>query len=249
MLSSSVVSNRKPSCGTITIRARSEPNRTSRRSTPSTSTRPSVGSISRVSSLANVVLPRAGLADDGDPGLRRRSRRRRRAARAGRRVGERHVLEAHVDRARAAARRRPRPGRRRRPAVSSTPSTRRQPATAFCASLSTSVPTWTGPTNSVTRNRNATSWPSVMSPSIAEQHADHDDRRRSRARRSTSPVENVSATIFCARVAACRCALDRGVDALGGAVLDAVRADDRRADDRLGRPRRASRRPARGPAL
>ncbi len=41
---------------------------------------------------------------------------------------------------------------------------RRQPATAFCASFSTSVAVCSGETNSVTRNRNATSSPCVMSP-------------------------------------------------------------------------------------
>lgn len=57
MLSSRVPSNRKPSCGTMTIRSRSEEKRTVRRSAPSTVTRPETGSISRVSSLAKVVLP------------------------------------------------------------------------------------------------------------------------------------------------------------------------------------------------
>ena len=56
-LARSVASKRKPSCGTSTTRSRSEANGTSRRSTPSSRTAPSVGSISRVSSLASVVLP------------------------------------------------------------------------------------------------------------------------------------------------------------------------------------------------
>lgn len=57
MLSSSVESNRNPSCGTMTIRSRSEEKLTVRRSVPSTRIRPEVGSMSRVSSLAKVVLP------------------------------------------------------------------------------------------------------------------------------------------------------------------------------------------------
>ena len=61
-LSATVASNRNPSCGTITTRERSEAKATSSSGTqpaasdPS-STRPSTGSISRVTSLANVVLP------------------------------------------------------------------------------------------------------------------------------------------------------------------------------------------------
>ena len=51
-----VASNRNPSCGTITTRSAAR--RTDlRASTPSSSTAPDVGSISRVSSLAKVVLP------------------------------------------------------------------------------------------------------------------------------------------------------------------------------------------------
>jgi hypothetical protein len=61
-LSATVASNRKPSWGTITTRARSDAKATSSSGTqpdasePS-STRPAVGSISRVTSFANVVLP------------------------------------------------------------------------------------------------------------------------------------------------------------------------------------------------
>ena len=51
------MSNRKGSCGTITMVERSEAIRTSRRSTPATRTAPEVGSASRVSSLASVDLP------------------------------------------------------------------------------------------------------------------------------------------------------------------------------------------------
>ena len=42
------------------------------------------------------------------------------------------------------------------------PITRRQPAMAFCASVSTWVPICTGPTNSVTRNAKASTLPAVI---------------------------------------------------------------------------------------
>ena len=154
--SATVASNRNPSCGTITTRARSDANRTSVSGTPASSTSPAVGSISRVSSLAKVVLPlpvspttatrvRAGdgsphrSAPPGRPGRRTRRRRSRTSTGPGGSVPAR------------------RPGRRRPARVSSTSSTRRQPATAFCASLSTSVAICTGWMNSATRNRNAVS--------------------------------------------------------------------------------------------
>ena len=56
-LSAIVVSNRKPSCGTIRIARRRESGSTSRRSRSPMRTSPSVGSASRHRSLANVVLP------------------------------------------------------------------------------------------------------------------------------------------------------------------------------------------------
>ena len=43
------------------------------------------------------------------------------------------------------------------------PITRRQPAMAFWASVSTWVPIWTGPTNSVTKNAKPITCPEVMS--------------------------------------------------------------------------------------
>ena len=52
--------------------------------TPDSGTSPRVGSISRVSSFANVVLPLPGLADHRHPGPRRDRERRRRRARSGR---------------------------------------------------------------------------------------------------------------------------------------------------------------------
>ena len=48
--------------------------------------------------------------------------------------------------------------------VSSSPITRRQDATAFCASVSTWVAIWTGPTTSDTRNANATTVPMLICP-------------------------------------------------------------------------------------
>ena len=44
------------------------------------------------------------------------------------------------------------------------PITRRQPAIAFWASVSTCVPIWTGPTNSETRKAKASTLPEVISP-------------------------------------------------------------------------------------
>ena len=55
-------------------------------------------------------------------------------------------------------------GSRTSGSVSITSSTRRKPASAFCASLRTSLAVCTGATNSVTRNRNATSVPAEISP-------------------------------------------------------------------------------------
>ena len=52
-----VSSKRNPSCGTSTTERRNDVCAIRRTSTPSSSTAPSTGSISRVSSLAKVVLP------------------------------------------------------------------------------------------------------------------------------------------------------------------------------------------------
>ena len=139
--------------------------------------RRAVGSISRVSSLANVVLPlpvspttatrvRAAIVQV-DVGEHRRARpdsAKRDAGRTGRR-----------QRPGAAGRRPSSPGSATSGSMSSTSSTRRQPAIAFCASLSTSVAICTGWMNSVTRNRNAVSC------------ADASGRRRRRAARRRPP--------------------------------------------------------------
>ena len=54
--------------------------------------------------------------------------------------------------------------------------TRRQPAKAFCASVSTWVPICTGPTKSVTRKAKASTVAGgQLSRPTAEQHADDDD--------------------------------------------------------------------------
>jgi hypothetical protein len=68
--------------GTMRIATLRTRMRSSRRSTPSTSIRPIAGSASRVSSLANVDLPLAGLADDRECATRPAPRRRCHAARA-----------------------------------------------------------------------------------------------------------------------------------------------------------------------
>ena len=88
--------------------------------------------------------------------------------------------------------------------VSSTPSTRRQPATAFCASLSTSVPICTGPTKRVTKNRKASSSPSVSPPPIPICTPTTTTAALA-SPATTSPEENVSATSAWARVAVARC--------------------------------------------
>lgn len=89
--------------------------------------------------------------------------------------------------------------------VSRTPRTRRQPATAFCASLSTSVAICRGETNSVIRNRKAIRRPAVISPPMP-----------SRTPSSTTPAMatdatisvsgNTVATIRCVRACAARLA-------------------------------------------
>ena len=114
-------------------------------------------------------------------------RGRRRAARRGR--PGRRTRRGRTGRrsARGAARRRRSPGSATSAGVSRTPSTRRQPGDAFCSSLSTSVPICTGPVNSWTRNRKASSSPRVSLPVDPEPRADDDDggdgRGRRRARR------------------------------------------------------------------
>jgi hypothetical protein len=77
---------------------RSDANDTSSSGTPASSTRPRLGSISRVSSFANVVF-RCRLADDGHPAARRELEGDvvQHLRPAG--VGERDALEAHADRA------------------------------------------------------------------------------------------------------------------------------------------------------
>jgi hypothetical protein len=49
------------------------------------------------------------------------------------------------------------------------PSTRRQPAIAFCASVRIWVPNWTGPTNNVTRNAKASTSPAEIWPAKPSQ--------------------------------------------------------------------------------
>ena len=82
--------------------------------------------------------------------------------------------------------------------------TRRQPAIAFCASVSTWVPICTGPTNSVTRNANASTSPARDLAVDAEQHADDQHagvrpgrprRRRARTRPRSSPCALVLASL------------------------------------------------------
>ena len=108
-------------------------------SPPRTDRGPPAGSISRVSSLANVVLPEPGLADDGDALTRRQHRdvdvRRAPWGRPGRRTS-RASNRAPSDRRSGSATRRRRRGRRRRPGCRAGRCTRRHDAIAFCASVS-----------------------------------------------------------------------------------------------------------------
>ena len=67
----------------------------------------------------------------------------------------------------------------------------------------------------------------------AEQHADHDDRRVGQGG-DDSPLTKTAAITFCALTCARVLPVDRGVDARGRPVADAVRADGRGADDGLG---------------
>ena len=216
-----------------TIRDRSDANDSSRRSTPSTRTRPSTGSISRVSSFANVVLP-----EPVSPTTATRDRGRERqvdvaqhrSGRPGRRTTT--CVEPHVDRAaRQGAAGVARVGDVG--GVSRTPRTRRQPATAFCASLSTSVPICTGPTNSCTRKRKASSSPRVSCAVDAEQDADHDDAGVGQAGDDLAGRERQGDQRLGPRRGR-PVPVDRAVDAPAGALLDAVRPDGRRADDGLG---------------
>ncbi|CNG49517.1 Uncharacterised protein [Mycobacterium tuberculosis] len=87
--------------------------------------------------------------------------------------------------------------------MSSTPSTRRQPAIAFCAWLNTSVAVCIGLTNSVTRNRNAISFPADTSPAMPRSVPAMTTAAVASAATS-SLTGNVSATIAWARVCASR---------------------------------------------
>ena len=86
--------------------------------------------------------------------------------------------------------------------MSRMPITRRQPAIAFCASVSTWVPIWTGPTNRVTRNAKASTSPEVMSPASAEPDADDQHAGVGQARPRPRRGENENAVSPWARVAA-----------------------------------------------
>ncbi len=171
--SPTVASNRKPSCGTITTRGAAS--RTGPRAAAPRTAAPSPAR--RVhqpgDQLGEGGLAAAGLAHHGHPALRRNRPDPPRAAPAGR-PDRRTARRANRTSSGPAGSSRPcSPGSATSGATSSTSSTRRQPAIAFCASLSTSVAICTGWMNSVTRNRNAVSWPidSVPStPSVTPTH-------------------------------------------------------------------------------
>ena len=191
-------------------------------------------------------LAGAGLADDRDPGPRGDAQRRCRGARArrpGRRTTRRRTRTVIGPRGSSTP---SSPGSATSAGVSMMPMTRRQPATAFCISLRISVACWTGIVKRLTRKRKASSSPRVSGPFTASRVPT--TRTTAVVRPDTSwPVVKAMTARVCARTAERRWRLDRRVDPLGGAVLDAVGADGRRADDRLGDRARACRRPARAP--
>ena len=194
---------------------------------------PAVGSISRVSSLANVDLPEpvSPTIARRVPAAISRSTSRRTERPAG--VGEVDVLEPDVDRAPRAAPAPSGPGSTRSAGVSRMPITRRQPAMAFWASVRIWVPICTGPTNSVTRNANASTSPEVMSPANPSSTPTTITPALA-SPAETPPSENEKAVNPWARVDGRLVLVDRGVDAGLGAVLDGVGPHHRGADDRLG---------------
>src|SRR5665648_428613 len=78
-----------------------------------------------------------------------------------------------------------------------TPSTRRQPASAFCSSFRISVAIWTGPVNSWTRNRKASSRPAVIRSSTPRSVPTTTTAASTRLATRT-PEENTAATRVCA---------------------------------------------------
>ena len=174
--------------------------------------------------------------------------RRRRSTSGPPRVGEADArAKPHVDRPGRQVRRRRRPGRPRPARVSSTSSTRRQPATAFCASLSTSVAICTGWTNSATRNRNAVSWP-TREPPPTPSSTPTTTTAASASPAASSPSENADhAGRQGAGAGPAGCPRWRASSRCRGAAGHAVRPDHLAPRRRSRRPRRAARRPARGP--
>src|SRR5665648_428610 len=78
-----------------------------------------------------------------------------------------------------------------------TPSTRRQPASAFCSSFRISVAIWTGPVNSWTRKRKASSRPAVIRSSTPRSVPTTTTAASTRLATRT-PEENTAATRLCA---------------------------------------------------
>ena len=133
--------------------------------------------------------------------------------------------------------------------MSSTSSTRRQPAIAFCASLSTSVAICTGCTNSVHQEQERGQLPDRQSPpSTPRQHPDHDHAGQSpgrpRSRRPSSAIDAGPQRPLTGPAAAPR---SPSSSRRGGAPGDAVRPDHLGARRRSRRSRRAARRSAAAP--
>ena len=188
----------------MTTRARSESKATSSRGTqpaasePS-STRPSTGSMSRVTSLANVVFPepvsptiatrRRGAMVRSTPSSAGRASGAYRKETWSKRTPSGPAGSWCTSSGSSIA------GSRMSGSVSITSSTRRKPATAFCASLSTSLAVCTGATNRVTRKRKATRVPAEISP--ARPSSTPTTMTAALATAATnSPVTNTAAVTF-----------------------------------------------------
>ena len=125
------------------------------------------------------------------------------------------------------------PGSTRSAGVSRIPITRRHPAMAFCASVRIWVPICTGPTNSDTRNANASTLPAVISPAKPSQMPT--TSTPAFARPAETPAQRERERGEALRAGAGRLVpRDRLVDPALGARLDRVRPDDGGPHDRLG---------------
>jgi hypothetical protein len=175
----------------------------SRTSTPSSSTAPSEGSISRVSSLANVDFP-----EPVSPTIATRVPAAMSIVTSRSTSGPAGYAKLTLSKCTSMG---PRgsvcpsgPGSTRSAGVSRMPITRRHPAMAFCASVRIWVPICTGPTNSDTRNAKASTLPAVISPAKPSQMPTTSTPAFARPA-ETPPSENENAVKPWARVLAAWC--------------------------------------------